>query len=37
MSGSIAWFADLGITDRPRAGGKAASLGELGKAGAAVT
>jgi len=36
MSGSIAWFADLGIADRPRAGGKGASLGELGKAGAAV-
>jgi pyruvate, water dikinase len=36
MPGSIAWFADLGIADRPRAGGKGASLGELGKAGAAV-
>jgi pyruvate, water dikinase len=36
MSTTIAWFADLSIGDRPRAGGKGASLGELGKAGAAV-
>jgi pyruvate, water dikinase len=36
MHNTIAWFADLGIGDRPQAGGKGASLGELGKAGAAV-
>jgi pyruvate, water dikinase len=33
---SIAWFADLGIGDRDRAGGKGASLGELTRAGIPV-
>ncbi|MHC2218899.1 PEP/pyruvate-binding domain-containing protein [Rhizobium leguminosarum] len=32
----IKWFAELGIGDRPTAGGKGASLGELVKAGAKV-
>lgn len=30
---TIAWFADIGIADRPTAGGKGASLGELTRAG----
>lgn len=33
---AIAWFADLGIADRPVAGGKGASLGELTRAGISV-
>jgi pyruvate,water dikinase len=33
---SISWFADLGLADRPAVGGKAASLGELTRAGIAV-
>jgi pyruvate,water dikinase len=33
---TISWFADLGIRDRPTVGGKAASLGELLRAGADV-
>jgi pyruvate,water dikinase len=36
MADAIAWFADLGIGDRPIAGGKGASLGELTRAGIAV-
>ena len=32
----IGWFAGLGIGDRPTAGGKGASLGELTRAGIAV-
>lgn len=32
-SSSVAWFADLRITDRPTVGGKGASLGELTHAG----
>jgi pyruvate,water dikinase len=32
----ISWFADIGIADRPTVGGKAASLGELTRAGIAV-
>jgi pyruvate,water dikinase len=31
--GAIAWFADIGLADRPTAGGKGASLGELLRAG----
>ena len=33
---AIAWFAEVGIGDRPRVGGKGASLGELTGAGIAV-
>jgi pyruvate,water dikinase len=33
---SISWFADIGLADRPRVGGKGASLGELQRAGIAV-
>ncbi len=32
----VAWFADVGIDDRPTVGGKGASLGELTQAGIAV-
>ncbi|MEJ1965350.1 MAG: PEP/pyruvate-binding domain-containing protein [Gammaproteobacteria bacterium] len=31
-----AWFADIGLTDRPQVGGKGGSLGELLRAGIAV-
>ena len=33
---AVAWFADVGITDRPTVGGKGGSLGELTQAGIAV-
>lgn len=33
---SISWFADIGLQDRPRVGGKGGSLGELTRAGIAV-
>ena len=33
---NIAWFADIGLEDRPTVGGKGGSLGELTKAGIAV-
>ena len=33
---SISWFADIGLEDRPRVGGKGGSLGELTRAGIAV-
>ncbi|MCP5395154.1 MAG: PEP/pyruvate-binding domain-containing protein [Sphingomonadaceae bacterium] len=36
MSQSVAWFADVGIADRPTVGGKGGSLGELTQAGIAV-
>jgi pyruvate, water dikinase len=38
MPGSevIAWFADIGLEDRPHVGGKGGSLGELQRAGIAV-
>jgi pyruvate,water dikinase len=38
MPGSeyISWFADIGLHDRPRVGGKGGSLGELERAGIAV-
>lgn len=36
MSGAIAWFADIGLADRPAVGGKGGSLGELTRAGIAV-
>ena len=38
MAGSehISWFADIGLHDRPRVGGKGGSLGELQRAGIAV-
>jgi pyruvate,water dikinase len=38
MPGSeyISWFADIGLQDRPRVGGKGGSLGELERAGIAV-
>lgn len=36
MTGAIAWFADIGLEDRPRVGGKGGSLGELTRAGIAV-
>ena len=38
MAGSehISWFADIGLLDRPRVGGKGGSLGELQRAGIAV-
>ena len=32
-TGNIAWFADIGLTDRPSVGGKGGSLGELTGAG----
>src|SRR3954463_9685768 len=32
----IAWFADIGLQDRPHVGGKGGSLGELQRAGIAV-
>jgi pyruvate,water dikinase len=32
----IAWFADIGLEDRPQVGGKGGSLGELQRAGIAV-
>jgi pyruvate,water dikinase len=32
----IAWFADIGLADRPTVGGKGGSLGELQRAGIAV-
>ena len=32
----VAWFADVGIADRPTVGGKGGSLGELTRAGIAV-
>ncbi len=35
-TGSIAWFADIGLHDRPYVGGKGGSLGELQRAGIAV-
>lgn len=36
MPEAIAWFADVGIDDRPTVGGKGGSLGELTRAGIAV-
>lgn len=36
MTDSVAWFADVGIHDRPTVGGKGGSLGELTRAGIAV-
>lgn len=36
MNDPIAWFADVGLSDRPAVGGKGGSLGELTKAGLAV-
>ncbi|MCL6249676.1 PEP/pyruvate-binding domain-containing protein [Altererythrobacter sp. KTW20L] len=36
MSDAVAWFADVGIADRPTVGGKGGSLGELTQAGIAV-
>lgn len=36
MSAGIAWFADIGLEDRPAVGGKGGSLGELTRAGIAV-
>lgn len=36
MSSAIAWFADIGLNDRPAVGGKGGSLGELARAGIAV-
>ena len=36
MSDAVAWFADVGIHDRPTVGGKGGSLGELTSAGIAV-
>jgi pyruvate,water dikinase len=35
-SGPVSWFADIGLQDRPRVGGKGGSLGELQRAGIAV-
>ncbi|HTQ36069.1 MAG TPA: PEP/pyruvate-binding domain-containing protein [Steroidobacteraceae bacterium] len=35
-TGSIGWFADLTLADRPSVGGKGGSLGELTRAGIAV-
>ncbi|MGA2344167.1 MAG: PEP/pyruvate-binding domain-containing protein, partial [Steroidobacteraceae bacterium] len=35
-SGHISWFAEIGLGDRPRVGGKGGSLGELQRAGIAV-
>src|SRR3954468_18580910 len=36
VSPAIAWFADIGLEDRPHVGGKGGSLGELQRAGIAV-
>ncbi len=36
MSDAVAWFANVGIADRPTVGGKGGSLGELTQAGIAV-
>jgi pyruvate,water dikinase len=36
VSEVIAWFADIGLVDRPHVGGKGGSLGELLRAGIAV-
>ncbi len=36
MSDAVAWFADVGIKDRPTVGGKGGSLGELTQAGITV-
>lgn len=36
MTDPIAWFADIGLEDRPAVGGKGGSLGELTRAGIAV-
>jgi pyruvate,water dikinase len=36
MTSTVAWFADVGIADRPTVGGKGGSLGELTQAGIAV-
>ena len=36
MTSPIAWFAEIGLADRPRVGGKGGSLGELTRAGIAV-
>src|ERR1700744_3807915 len=36
VSEVIAWFADIGLVDRPHVGGKGGSLGELQRAGIAV-
>ena len=33
MTEAVAWFADVGIADRPTVGGKGGSLGELTQAG----
>jgi pyruvate, water dikinase len=35
-SGHVSWFAEIGLGDRPHAGGKGGSLGELERAGIAV-
>src|SRR5579862_3704721 len=35
-AGIISWFADIGLQDRPRVGGKGGSLGELQRAGISV-
>jgi pyruvate, water dikinase len=35
-SGHISWFAEIGLGDRPRVGGKGGSLGELQRAGIVV-
>lgn len=35
-TGSVSWFADIGLDDRPHVGGKGGSLGELQRAGIAV-
>src|SRR3954468_12828398 len=36
VSPAIAWFADIGLEDRPHVGGKGGSLGELQRAGISV-
>ncbi len=36
MTSAVAWFADVGIKDRPTVGGKGGSLGELTQAGITV-
>jgi pyruvate,water dikinase len=36
VSSAVAWFADVGIADRPTVGGKGGSLGELTRAGIPV-
>lgn len=36
FSGNVGWFAEIGLDDRPRVGGKGGSLGELQRAGVAV-